>query len=106
RQMAILQIQQQNVSAPSAFTEYSFALPPRVSGLTIQLRASDTLYVYTAPSGSSSPGSASNLPATYITIPVGARKTWPTMLGGQAVYFQVATSQVGQALEVDYYGDN
>jgi hypothetical protein len=104
--MAFLQLQQQNVAAASAFAEVSAAIPPRVNEVTVQLRAADTLYWYMAPSGSVSPGSAANLPALYNTIAPGASRTIRGQLGGQTIYFQVATAQAGQVIEVDYYGDN
>jgi hypothetical protein len=103
--MGILQLQQQNISAPAAFTEGSVVIP-RNNEVTLQLRASDTLYWYMAPSGSPAPGSSANLPAIYNTIPPGASRTIRGQLGNQTIYFQVATSQPGQVLEVDYYGDN
>jgi hypothetical protein len=103
--MSILQLQQQNVAAPSAFTEYSVVIA-RINEVTLQLRANDTLYWYMAPSGSPSPGTSANLPAVYNTIATGASRTIRGQLGGQTIYFQVATSQAGQVLEVDYYGDN
>lgn len=103
--MSIFKLQQQNVAAPSAYTEYSVVIPPQIKEVTLQLRVTDTLYWYAAPSGSSSPGSAANLPAVYNTLPAGASRTFH-VLGAQTIYFQVATSQGGQVLEVDYYGDN
>jgi hypothetical protein len=103
--MSVLQLQQQNIAAPAAFTEYSVVIPPGIKQVTLQLHVNDTLYWYTSPSGSASPGSAANLPAVYNTLPPGGSRTFPG-IGAQTIYFQVATSQAGQALEVDYYGDN
>ena len=103
--MSILQLQQQNVAAPAAFTEYSVVIPPQVKEVTVQLRLTDTLYWYGTASGSASPGTSANLPATYGTLQPGSSRTF-RVLGAQIIYFQVATSQAGQVLEVDYYGDN
>lgn len=103
--MSVLQLQQQNVPALAAFTEYSVAIPPGIKQVTLQLHLPDTAYLYTAPSGSTSPGSSANLPAVYNTLPSGASRTFPG-IGAQTIYFQVATTQAGHALEVDYYGDN
>jgi hypothetical protein len=62
------------------------------------------LFYYITPSGSVSPGSTGNLPATYGTLPSGAAKTFNGKFGGQTLYFQVdATNQV---LELDYHADN
>lgn len=107
--MGILQIQQQNIAAASAYTEYSFKVPPRVNELTIQLRLNDTLFWYMTPTTGANPGASSNLPqspAPYNTLPTGASRTVRGLLGGQTIYFQVQTSQAGQVLEIDYYGDN
>ena len=70
--MSVLLLQQQNIAAASGFTEYSVAIPPRTMNVTLQLRLGDTLYWYTAPSGSAAPGSAANLPAVYNTLPTRA----------------------------------
>lgn len=103
--MGLLQLQQQNISAPTAYTEYSVAIPPRVNEVTLSLRINDTLYWYmtSTPNGTNN---TAGLPATYGTIPAGASRTIRGMLGGQTIYFQVATSQGSQVLEVDYYADN
>lgn len=100
----VSQMQQQNISAPSAYNEYSFKVPPRVNQLTINVRSGNTpLFWYMAPSGSLNPGSSSNLPALYNTIPAGANRTISGQLGGQIIYFQ--TSGASQVAEIDYYGD-
>lgn len=104
--MSIQQLQQQIVSASAAYTEYTLTIPPGVMGLTVALRPSGTpanIFWYTAPSGSSSPGSAANLPSIYGTIPANYARTFPGKRGGQIIYFQV--DQADQTLEADYYGD-
>jgi len=104
--MGVLQLQQQNVSAPSSYTEYTLAIPPGVNAPTIAIRPSGTpanIFWYMAPSGSGSPGSAGNLPAVYGTIPPNSSRTISGKVGGQIIYFQV--DQATQVLEVDYYGD-
>jgi hypothetical protein len=104
--MAIQQLQQQNVSAPAIYTEYSIAIPPAVADFTIALRPSGTpgnIFWYTTPSGSVSPGSVGNLPAVYGTVPANSSRTIFGKRGGQTIYFQV--DQTNQVLEADYYGD-
>lgn len=104
--MGISQIVQSNVSAPAAYTEYSLTVPPGAIEITLQLRPSGTpanLFWYMAPSGSSSPGSSSNLPATYGTVPAGSSRSILGKLGGQVIYFQV--DQSNQVLEFDYHAD-
>src|SRR5215831_15241607 len=104
--MGVQQIQQQNISAPVAYTEYSLAIPPGAIEVTLQLRPTGTpanLFWYMAPSGSSAPGSSANLPATYNTIPAGSSRIITNKLGGQTIYFQV--DQSGQTLEFDYHAD-
>jgi hypothetical protein len=106
--MSLLQLQQQNVAATTAFTEVTCKVPPRVNEVTVSLRKNDTLYWYVATTNGTTPGSISNLPQspnTYGTIPPGSSRTIRGLLGAQTVYFQVATSQVAQVIEVDYYGD-
>lgn len=100
--MAISRLQQQNVSAAAAYTEYSLAVPTAANGLTLALRSSATLFWYMT-SNNPSPGTSANLPAVYGTIPPGASRTIDAKLGGQTIYFQVNTA--AQVLEVDYYGD-
>lgn len=104
--MGILQPQQQNITAPAAYTEYSVKLPARANQPTFSLRVSDTIFWYTAPSGSVSPGNSSNLPAVYGTIPAGQTRTFNNGVGACTIYFQVASTNPGQVLEVDYNGDN
>ena len=101
--MSLLQLQQQNVTAAAAYTEYTFAIPPRVNEVTLNLRSgTQPIFWYTAPSGSASPGTSGNLPATYGTIPAGASRTIRGMLGGQTVYFQTpGTNQVLKSLYAD-----
>ena len=104
--MGVLQLQQQNVSAPAIYTEYSIAIPPGVNQPTLSLRPSGTpanIFWYMAPSGSLSPGAAGNLPSVYGTIPPNSSRTISGKFGGQIIYFQV--DQSNQVLEVDYYGD-
>jgi hypothetical protein len=102
--MGISQLQQQNVPATAAYTEYSVVIPPQVKQPTFSLRSGNQpVYWYMAPSGSPSPGSSANLPAVYNTIPAGASRTIFGVLGGQTVYFQ--TPGTNQVLEVDYYAD-
>src|SRR6202049_5201883 len=79
--MAVNQLLQINTSAPAAYTEYTLAVPPGAMEVTLQLRPSanpTNLFWYMAASGSASPGSAGNLPATYATIPPGASRNPPT----------------------------
>jgi len=103
--MGILQLQQQNIAAAAAYTEYSFNVPPSATELTLSLRSGNTpLFWYMAASGSASPGTAANLPTTYNTIPAAASRTIRGRLGGQTIYFQ--TPGTNQVLEVDYYADN
>ena len=102
--MSILKLQQQNVAAAAAYTEYSFTIPPRIVELTLSLRAGNQpIFWYTSASGSASPGTAANLPSVYGTIPAGASRTIRGVLGSQTIYFQ--TPGTNQTLEVDYYGD-
>ena len=107
--MSILQLQQQNIAAASAYTEYSFKVPPRVNELTVQLRPGATpanLFWYMVTTNGSTPGASSNLPQspnTYNTIPLQNNRTIRGLLGGQTIYFQA--DQGSQILEVDYYGD-
>lgn len=105
--MAILQLQQQNITLTTQYTEYSFKVPPRVNEVTLQLRGqSAQLFWYVATTNGSTPGSSSNLPQspnTYGTIPAGSSKTVRGQLGGQTVYVQTDTA--AQVLEVDYYAD-
>src|ERR1700757_147780 len=101
--MSFQQLQQQNVSAPAAYVEYSVVIPPFVVNPTLSLRPSGTpanLFWYMAPSGSASPGSAANLPAVYGTIPANGSRNMGGKCGGQTIYFQV--DQASQTLEVDY----
>ena len=101
--MAILQLQQQNVSAAAAYTEYSVAIPPAVNEVTLALRGNVAALFWYMASHNPSPGSAANLPTVYGTIPAGASRTIRGKLGGQTIYFQTDTA--AQTLEVDYYGD-
>jgi hypothetical protein len=105
--MAILQLQQQNVVATAAYTEYSFVVPVGVFDLTLAVRGgAANLFWYTVTTNGSSPGSASNLPQspnTYNTIPAGASRTIPGKRGGQTIYIQV--DQSNQTIEIDYHGD-
>jgi len=104
--MSVSQIQLLNVSAPSVYTEYSFLIPAGSIELSLQLRPTGTpanLFWYTAPSGSASPGTAANLPATYMTVPAGSARSILGKLGSQTIYFQV--DQPGQVLEFDYHAD-
>lgn len=101
--MAISQLQQQNIAAASAFTEYSVKIPPKAKQVTLNVRSgSQPVYWYTA----SSPNSTNNLaglPTVYGTVPAGASRTIFGVLGGQSIYFQ--TPGTTQVLEVDYYAD-
>jgi hypothetical protein len=106
--MGLQQLQQKNVSAAAIYTEYSVVIPPSVMNLTIALRPSGTpanIFWYMATTNGSNPGSASNLPTTYNTIPASSGGiTKLGKFGGQTIYFQV--DQTNQTIEVDYYGDN
>jgi hypothetical protein len=106
--MSLQKLQQQNVSAPAIYTEYSAAIPPGVMNITIALRPTGTpanIFWYTAPTNGSGAGNASNLPTVYNTIPASSGgRTILGKFGGQTVYFQV--DQTNQTIEVDYYGDN
>lgn len=114
RDMGIQQLQQQNVAAEAAYTEYSVKIPPGIMKPTFVLRpggstgsaAPANLFWYMTTTNGSTPGSASNLPQspnTYNTIPLQNNRTIEGKLGGQIVYFQV--DQANQILEVDYFGD-
>ena len=101
--MSMSQLQQQNVPAAAAYTEYSVKVPPQSKQPTFSLRSGNQpVYWYMA----SSPNATNNLaglPAVYNTIPAGASRTIFGVLGGQTVYFQ--TPGTNQVLEVDYYAD-
>jgi hypothetical protein len=112
--MAVAQLQQQNVAAAAAYTEYSIKVPPGAIQLTLQLRpggssgsaSAANLFWYMAPTNGSTPGSSSNLPQspnTYNTLPIANSRTISGKLGGQTIYFQV--DQASQLLEVDYFSD-
>jgi len=101
-------VQQKNVSAASAYTEYSFIIPARAKEVTLNLRSGNQpVYWYLVTTNGSTPGSSSNLPQspnTYNTIPAGASRTMNGMLDAQTIYFQ--TPGASQVLEVDYYVDS
>lgn len=109
--MGVLQLQQQNVAAVAAYTEYSFKIPPGANAITVVLRQGGSTgsasaanvfwYMASSPNGTNN---AAGLPATFNTIPLQSNRTFGNKLGGQTVYFQV--DQANQVLEVDYYGDN
>lgn len=109
--MGILQLQQQNIPAAAAYTEYSITLPPSVNTPTIVLRPGGSTgsaipanvfwYMTSSPNGTNN---AAGLPAIFNTIPLQMNRTVPGRLGGQKIYFQV--DQANQILEVDYFGDN
>src|SRR5471030_2026282 len=112
--MAVSQLQQQNVAAAAAYTEYSFKIPPGAMKPTIVLRPGGStgsatpanLFWYMTPTNGSTPGSSSNLPQspnTFNTIPLQNNRTINGKLGGQTIYFQV--DQASQLLEVDYFSD-
>src|SRR5882672_1440516 len=101
--MGISQLQQTNVSAPAAYTEYSVAVPPGAIEVTLQLRPSAgpaKLFWYMA-SNNLSPGSEANLPATYGTVPAGSSRSILGKPGGQIIYFQ--TDGTDQVLEMDFH---
>ena len=108
--MGISQLQQQNVSAAAAYTEYQIAIPPQAKQITIAVRPSSTpanFFWYMTTTNGIVPGNASNLPQspnTYNTIPIGGSRTIFGVLGGQTIYFQV--DQSNQIVEVDFYADN
>jgi hypothetical protein len=108
--MAVAQLQQQNVAAAAAYTEYSLVVPAGVMQLNLQLRLTGStgsatpanLFWYMA----SSPNvghNAAGLPTKYNTIPVANSRSISGKLGGQTIYFQV--DQTNQLLEVDYFSD-
>jgi hypothetical protein len=112
--MGLSQLQQKNVAAASAYTEYSFAVPPGIMQLTLILRpggstgsaAPTNLFWYMVTTNGSTPGSSSNLPQspnTYNTIPLQNDRTINGKLGGQTIYFQM--DQASQLPEVDYFSD-
>jgi hypothetical protein len=105
--MSMSQLQQQNVPAAAAYTEYSVKVPPQSKQVTFNLRSGNQpVYWYMTTTNGSTPGSSSNLPQlpnTYNTIPASASRTIFGVLGGQTVYFQ--TPGTNQVLEVDYYAD-
>lgn len=108
--MAILKLQQQNIAAAAAYTEYSVAIPPRATELTLALRPGGSsgaatpanLFWYTA-SHPNAGNIAADLPSVYNTIPLQSSRTIRGLVGGQTIYFQ--TDQADQLLEVDYYAD-
>jgi hypothetical protein len=107
----ISQLQQQNVTAAAAFTEYSVRIPPGAINPTIVLRPGGSsgsatpanVFWYTAshPNGSNN---LAGLPTVFNTIPLQNNRTISGKLGGQTIYFQV--DQVNQVIEVDYFSDN
>lgn len=101
--MSMSQLQQQNISAPAAFTEYSVEIPTQSKQPTLSLRSGNQpifWYMASSPNASNSLG---GLPAVYNTIPAGSSRTIFGALGGQIIYFQ--TPGTVQVLEVDYYND-
>jgi len=113
--MGVSQLQQKNVAAATAYTEYSVAIPTGAMKPTFVLRPGGStgsatpanLFWYMVTTNGSTPGSSSNLPQspnTYNTIPLQENRTIDGKLGGQTVYFQV--DQANQLLEVDYFSDN
>ena len=113
--MGVSQLQQKNIAAPVAYTEYQIPVPPGAIALTLNLRpggstgsaAPANVFWYMTTTNGSTPGSATNLPQspnTYNTIPVVSSRTINSKLGGQVIYFQV--DQADQIMEVDYFSDN
>jgi hypothetical protein len=109
--MGVSQLQQQNIPAAAAYTEYSVKIPPGIMKPTFVLRPGGSTgsatpanlfwYMASSPNGSNN---AAGLPAIYNTIPLQMNRTIEGKLGGQTIYFQV--DQANQVLEVDYFGDN
>lgn len=109
--MAVSQLQQQNVPAAVAYTEYSVKIPPGAMKPTIVLRPGGSTgsatpanlfwYMTSSPNGTNN---AAGLPATFNTIPLQGNRTMDGKLGGQTIYFQV--DQANQILELDYFSDN
>ena len=113
--MGVSQLQQQNLPAVAAYTEYSVKIPPGAMKPTLVLRpggstgtaAPANLFWYMVTTNGNTPGASSNLPQspnTYNTIPLQLNRTIDGKLGGQTIYFQV--DQASQILEVDYFADN
>lgn len=107
-----IKLQQQNIPAVAAYTEYSLVIPIQVFELTLSLRAGGStgsatpanVFWYMKTTNGSTPGSSSNLPQspnTYNTIPLQNNRTIDGGLDGQTIYFQV--DQANQILEVDYF---
>ena len=88
--MSILKLQQQNVAAATAYTEYTLVVPgARVNELTFALRDKTAkLFWYTSPAPSSDPGMADNLPTVYETVVAAERRNIRGQVGAQTIYFQ------------------
>src|SRR4051794_39059379 len=104
--MGVSQLQQLNVSAPAAYTEYSVEVPPGAIEVTLQLRPSATpanLYWYMT-NNTPTRESPATLPAPYAPPPAGSSRSISGKLGGQTIYFQVDGTD--QVLEMDFHADN
>lgn len=103
--MSILKIQQQNVAAAAAYTEYTLVVPgARVNELTFALRDKTAkLFWYMATTDGNTPGSSSNLPSVYETVIAGEKRNIRGAVGAQTIYFQ--SDKATQVLEASYYAD-
>jgi hypothetical protein len=107
-----IKLEQQNIPAASAYTEYSIVIPAQKFQLTLVLRPGGStgsatpanLFWYMTTTNGSTPGSSSNLPQspnTYNTIPLQNNRTINGGIQATTIYFQV--DQPNQILEVDYF---
>jgi hypothetical protein len=101
--MSMSQLQQQNVPAAAAYTEYSVKIPPQSKQPTFNLRSGNQPIFWYMTSSPNATNNLAGLPTVYNTIPAGASRTIFGVLGGQIAYFQ--TPGTNQVLEVDYYAD-
>jgi hypothetical protein len=108
--MGVLQLQQQNVAAAAAYTEYSFKVPPNAMQFTMILRPGGSTgsaspanvfwYLASSPNGTNN---SAGLPTVFNAVPLQNSPTHNSRLGRQTVYFQV--DQPNQIVELDYNSD-
>jgi hypothetical protein len=101
--MGVSTLQQKNIAAAAAYTEYSFIIPARAKMVTLNVRSGNQPVFWYMASSPNATNNAAGLPAVYNTIPAGASRTIDGMLDSQTIYFQ--TPGTTQLLEVDYYAD-
>lgn len=100
----VSQLQQQNVAAAAAYTQYSVTIPPQAKQVTLSLRSGNQPVYWYMTSSPNATNNLAGLPTVYGTIPAAASRTIFGVLGGQIIYFQ--TPGTNQTLEIDYYADN